>query len=662
MKRTLTLGVATMALVALLAAPVSAKEYTLQSPSKRLTLTVDVGAQTTYRLAVDGVEVVAPSAIALRLEDGRTFGPEAKVRKASRGEVCRQIASPFHRNPQVEDHYHHLTLQMRGGWSVEFRAYDDGVAYRFTTSLKEEQITIAEEVVEWRMSKDWPLVIPYCRPKADKHESSFESQYTWEPVSKASEHTALAFLPVLVDVGEQGKLLLMEADVEDYPGLFVSAVGDGLGLKGFGTPLPTDFRKNNTGAKRPNGYHTDKIALTAGTRTFPWRIVGWAEEDKHLPTNDMVYRLGAPSRIEDTNWIRPGRSAWEWWSGNRLTGVDFRVGINTETYLHHIDFAARYGLEYILIDAGWNKGFDLMAPIEGFDIEAICHHAEQKGVGVILWAVGNLLVEQAEVVCPHYAALGVKGFKVDYFDAQDQTTVRDIYRIAEVCARHKLVVDYHGMYKPTGLHRTWPNVLNYEGVYGLEQLKWTDGSKVDMPLNDVTIPFVRMAAGPMDYTQGAMINASKADFRPVRHRPMSQGTRAHQVGTYVVFDSPLVMLCDSPSLYEAETESTRFIAAIPSVFDHTEVVCGKVGEYIVTARRKGDVWYIGGLTSWESREVEIPLDFLGEGEWQAKMLLDGPNSDLTGTDYRTEQRTLRGGDTLKVAMSSGGGFAAIVRR
>ena len=662
MKRLFAICGALWLLTATLATPAAAKEYTLQSPSKRLTLTVDVAAQTTYRLAVDGVEVVAPSTIALRLGDGRTFGPEAKVRRASRGEVCEQIASPFHRNPQVNDHYHYLTLQMRGGWSVEFRAYDDGVAYRFTTSLKEEQITIAEEVVEWRMSEDWPLVIPYCRPRGDKYESSFESQYAWEPVSKASEHTALAFLPVLVDVGEQGKLLLMEADVEEYPGLFVSAVEGGLGLKGFGTPLPTDFRKNNTGAKRPNGHHTDKIALTSGSRTFPWRIVAWAEQDRDLPTNDMVYRLGAPSRIEDTSWIRPGRSAWEWWSGNRLTGVDFRVGINTETYLHHIDFAARYGLEYILIDAGWNEGFDLMAPIEGFDIEAICRHAEQKGVGVLLWAVGNLLVEQAEVVCPHYAALGVKGFKVDYFDAQDQTTVRDIYRIAEVCARHKLVVDYHGMYKPTGLSRTWPNVLNYEGVYGLEQLKWTDGSRVDMPLNDVTIPFVRMAAGPMDYTQGAMINASKEDFRPVRHRPMSQGTRAHQVGTYVVFDSPLVMLCDSPSLYEAEAESTRFIAAIPSVFDHTEVVCGKVGEYIVTARRKGDVWYIGGLTSWESREVEIPLDFLGEGEWQAEMFLDGPNSDLTGTDYRTEQRTLRGGDTLKVAMSSGGGFAAIVRR
>ena len=647
-----------LSLVAALCAhtTLSAKEYTLQSPSKRLTVVVDVAEQTHYRLLVDGVEVVAPSRIALALANGTTLGDNAKVKKTTKGSVNQTINAPFHRNPQVEEHYNHLTLQMRGDWALEFRAYDDGVAYRFRTSLGGE-VAVAEEIVEWKVNEDTPIVIPYCRPRNDKYESSFESQYTFEPISKMSTHTELAFLPVLVDVGEKGKLLLMEADVEDYPGLFVTAPESGLGVKAFCAPLPTEFRLNKDGAKRPKGYHTDLIANTSGTRTYPWRIVAWAEEDKLLPTNDMVYRLGAESRLADTSWIKSGRSAWEWWSGNRLTGVDFRVGINTETYKYHIDFAARYGLEYILIDAGWNEGHDLLKTIEGFDIVEICNYAEQKGVGVILWAVGNLLVERVEEVCAHYAALGVKGFKVDYFDAHDQTTVRDIYTIAEVCARHKLVVDYHGMYKPTGLSRTWPNVLNYEGVFGLEQLKWTDGSKVDMPLNDVTIPFIRMAAGPMDYTQGAMINASKADFRPIHGRPMSQGTRAHQVATYVVFDAPFVMLTDTPSNYLAEEETTRFIAAIPATFDHTEVVSGKVGEHIVTARRKGEEWFVGGLTSWEGRTIEVPLDFLGEGEWSADLFLDGVNSDLTGTDYRTEQRVVKGGASLTIEMKSGGGFA-----
>lgn len=660
MKRLLSLTLLLAAVVCSSTAAL-AKEYTLQSPSKRLSVVVDVAEQIHYRVLVDEAEVVAPSRIALRLADGTILGDNAKVRKAAKGSVAQTIAAPFHRNPQVDDTYNHITLLMRGEWSLEFRAYDEGVAYRFCTNLKGE-ISVAEEVVEWQMSQDWPLVIPYCRPRGDKYESSFESQYTWEPTSKAKEHNELAFLPVLIDVEKKGKLLLMEADVEDYPGLFVSAATEGVGLKGIATPLPTDFRKNNTGAKRPNGYHSDLVAITSGTRTFPWRIVAWAEQDRDLPTNDMVYRLGAPSRLEDTSWIKPGRSAWEWWSGNRLTGVDFRVGINTETYKYHIDFAAKYGLEYILVDAGWYKGFDLLATIDGFDIEAICRHAEEKGVGVILWAVGNLLVEQAEEACAHYAALGVKGFKVDYFDAHDQTTVRDVYRIAEVCAKYKMVVDYHGMYKPTGMSRTWPNVINYEGVYGLEQLKWTDGSKVDMPRNDVTIPFIRMAAGPMDYTQGAMINASKADFRPIRHRPMSQGTRAHQVATYVVFDAPFVMFTDTPSNYLAEDETTRFMATIPATFDHTEVVCGKVGDYIVTARRSGEKWFLGGLTSWEGRTIDIPLDFLGEGEWKAELFLDGVNADLTGTDYRTEKRTIKGGDTLSVEMKSGGGFAAIVSR
>lgn len=640
--------------------PLLAKEYILQSPSQRLTLTVDVAEQIHYRLAVDDVEVIAPSRIALRVNN-TTLGDRAKVRRASRGSVSQTIAAPFHRNPTVDDTYNHLTLRMRDGWSIEFRAYDEGIAYRFCTEL-EGEVEINEEIVEWNMSEDWPLIIPYCRPRADKYESSFESQYTFEPTSKVGEHEEFAFLPILVDVGAKGKLLLMESDVEEYPGLFATATEDGLGVKAFCAPLPTEFKKNNTGAKRPKGYHTDIVATTSGSRTLPWRIVAWAEQDRQLPTNDMVYRLGDECRLEDIDWIRPGRSAWEWWSGNRLTGVDFRVGINTETYKYHIDFAARYGIEYILIDAGWYEGFDLLKTIDGFDIEEITHYAEQKGVGVILWAVGTLLEERAEEVCAHYAALGVKGFKVDYFDAHDQTTVRDIYKLAEVCARHKLVIDYHGMYKPTGLSRTWPNVLNYEGVFGLEQLKWTDGKRVDMPLNDVTIPFIRMAAGPMDYTQGAMINASKADFRPINHRPMSQGTRAHQVATYVVFDAPLVMLTDTPSHYLAEDETTRFITAIPSVFDHTEVVSGKVGEYIITARRKGDVWYVGGLTSWEGRTVEVPLTFLGEGDWSAELFVDGVNSDLTGSDYRTEHRTIEGGDTLTVEMSSGGGFAAIFRQ
>ena len=634
----------------------SAKEYTLQSPSKRLTVVVDVAEQIHYRLLVDEMEVLTPSRIALSLTNGTTLGDNAKVRKEAKGSVSQTIEAPFHRNPQVEDTYNYLTLQMRGGWALELRAYDEGVAYRFNTSLGGE-VAVKEEIVEWMTSEDYSLVIPYCRPRKDKYESSFESQYTFEPISQMGTHEELAFLPVLVDVGAKGKLLLMEADVEDYPGLFVTAPENGLGVKGLCAPLPTEFRLNKDGAKRPKGYHTDIIANTAGSRTYPWRIVAWAEEDKLLPTNDMVYRLGAESRLADTSWIKPGRSAWEWWSGNRLTGVDFRVGINTNTYKYHIDFAARYGLEYILIDAGWNEGHDLLKTIEDFDIVEITRYAEQKGVGVILWAVGNLLVERAEEVCAHYAALGVKGFKVDYFDAHDQTTVRDIYTIAEVCARHKLVVDYHGMYKPTGLSRTWPNVLNYEGVFGLEQLKWTDGSKVNMPLNDVTIPFIRMAAGPMDYTQGAMINASKADFRPINHRPMSQGTRAHQVATYVVFDAPFVMLTDSPSNYIAEDETTRFIAAIPATFDHTEVVSGRVGEYIVTARRKGEEWFVGGLTSWEGRTIEVPLDFLGEGKWSAELFLDGVNSDLTGSDYRTSQRTVKAGEALEIEMKSGGGFA-----
>lgn len=643
-----------------------AKEYhnQLTSPNGRLKVDVTVGEQhTTWALSIDGKEVMLPSRLALALCDGTVLGDKATLRKAYTNTTKGTIEAPLYRQATIEEHYKALTLQMRGGYSIEFRAYDDGVAYRFVTNLKTPQVDVADEVVEFRFAEDYPIVIPYTSGyHRTPYTSSFESQYTFGRLSDVAAATEYAFTPLLVDVGESGRVLIMESDVESYPGLFVESLSEGYGFKGVLTPLPTAMKATESGSLYPAGYQEGIIAKTVGTRSYPWRIVGWAESDTDLPLNDMVYKLAAPNRIGSTDWIKGGRSSWEWWNGTRLTGVDFPAGINTDTYKYHIDFAARYGLEYILIDAGWNKGFDLMSPIDEVDVEELCRYADKQGVGIILWAVGALLDEQGEQVCPHYAAMGVKGFKVDYFESQEQLTVEQTYRLADVCARHKLLLDIHGIYKPTGLSRTYPNVVNYEGVFGLEQLKWTDRTKADMPRNDVTIPFIRMAAGPMDYTQGAMLNATKSDFRAIDKRPMSQGTRAHQVATYVVFDSPLVMLCDSPSNYLAEEESTRFIADIPSVFESMVILSGKVGEWIVTARQRDGVWYVGGLTSWEGRCVEVDFSFLGEGEWSCQMLCDGVNSNLTASDYATRSHTVHSGDTLSVPMASGGGFAMILRK
>ena len=644
-------------------AAAAGRNYTLGSPDGRLQLTVTVGDSTTYALSVAGRSVVAPSRIAMRTDDGRVFGDGARVRKVSRGRTEETIAAPLYRQSRFTAAYDWLTLQLSNDCSLEFRAYNDGVAYRFSTSAK-DSLTIVNECVAFNLAEDFPLVIPYADRRPDLYESSFESQYTFERAADVASHTdRLAFLPITVDLGADGHLLLTESDVEDYPGLFITCGASPHSLAGVHPPVPAEIRITGSGSKRPVRY-TDYTARVAGRRTYPWRVIGYAADDTQLPVNNMVYQLAAPNRIGDTSWIRGGRSTWDWWNGVRLYGVDFRAGINTETYRYHIDFAAEYGIDYVLIDDGWYRRSETtrFEPVDGLDIAQLCSYAAQKGVRILLWAVGNALLEEAESMCAKYAAMGVAGFKVDFFDAQDQHLVQDIYALAEVTARHRLLIDYHGMYKPTGLSRTYPNVVNYEGVFGLEQLKWTDRDRADMPLNDVTLPFIRMAAGPIDYTQGAMINATKEDFRAIDKRPMSQGTRAHQVATYVVFDSPLVMLCDSPTHYILQSETTRYITNIPTVFDRTEILDGRIGQYIVTARERDGKWYVGGLTSWEPRTATVDCAFLGEGEWQARIFRDGINSDRSAEDYRTETRTVSSASRLEIDMAPGGGFAICFER
>ena len=656
-------------LITLLALPlialqgVDAKVYSVKSPSGVLEVMVDVAEKTTYTLSVNGEQVLATSRIAMELECGAVLGDNMRVRKASTGSKSEHIVAPMYRQAEFDAVYNYLTIASRDGYSIEFRAYDDGVAYRFVTAKKGE-LTVKNEVVEFNFPEDYNLVIPYADKRNDPYYSSFESQYTLEKTSDVKSHVdRLAFMPVMVDAGKNGKLLLTESDVEDYPGLFVTFAEEKIGLKAFPTPRPSEWKITGSGSKRPTAY-AEIVAITKGERTFPWRVVGYADDDTQLPVNNMVYQLAAPSRVEDTSWIKGGKSTWDWWNGVRLYGVDFRAGINTETYKYHIDFAAKYGIEYVMLDDGWYPFHErnLLKPYESMNIPELVKYAEERGVKLLLWAVGQTLLEQVEEACEHYSKMGIAGFKVDFFDAQDQLLVQDIYRLAEVTAKHKLLIDFHGMYKPTGLSRTYPNVINYEGVFGLEQMKWTDRDRADMPLNDVLIPYIRMAAGPMDYTQGAMLNAAKGDFRSIDKRPMSQGTRAHQVAMYVVYDAPFSMLCDTPSNYLREEETTRYIASIPTVFETSKVISGKVGEHIVMARQKDGVWYVGGLTSWVARDVEVDFSFLGEGEWEVALFRDGINADLTGLDYKTETLSVKSADKHQIHMAPGGGFAMIIKQ
>lgn len=650
-----------LAIAALLSITLQAKDYGVTSPNGRLTLSINCEKSCTWTLSIDGTPVSTGNRIGMECELPKgaikLLGDKPKVQKVKQGQVRTKIATPLYRQKVITDHYNWLTLKMKGGYDIELRAYDQGVAYRLVTHMK-DSLSIRNEFVEFRNTDKMDAFIPYQHgnPKEDIYETSFEDTYAFVPAGTQARTDRFAFLPILAKTGK-GSLLLMESDIEDYPGMFIRTEADTW--KAEFPPIPSAFKYSRRYNVHRSGYG-NIIARTAGSRTFPWRIIGYADKDEDLPINDLTWLLASPSRLNDISWIEPGLSSWDWWNDFKLTGVDFQSGINTQTYLHHIDFAASFGLKYIVLDEGWYKAPDIMHPIPEIDIKALCDHAAAKGIKVILWATGAL-VDMADMdkVFDHYAALGVAGFKLDFFDGQDALTVNQVHRLAKSTAQRHLVLDLHGIFKPSGLNRTWPNLIGFEGVYGEENLSRQD---LDMPLYDVTFPYIRQVSGPTDYTPGAMRNAARGEKVLVARGGASQGTRAHQIALYVVLDQPFGILCDSPSLYEKEPLTTAYIASIPTVFDRTFVLSGRVGESIVTAREKDDKWYIGGLTNWDARDVTVDLSFLPAGKWKAIVYKDGVNAHKYGEDFVLDSFTVTASDTLPLHMAPAGGFAVILER
>lgn len=647
------------------------KSYTIHSPDRTIGITLTVGNRIAYEVRVDGRTVVAPTPVAMTLDDGTVWGGSAQPSRIRKGMVDTSFATPFYIKKRVADHYNWLRADFRQGFAIELRAYDDGVAYRFI-STTDRSLVVASEEAGAAFPEDWTCWVPYVRdcdgteivPFGSQFKTSFENLYTVTRLSKL-DPARLAFLPLVVAADDGVKLCFTEADLQAYPGMYFNYPGQGYSLRGIFAPYPK--RTHDGGHDNLQNVvdeYDNFIAKAAPQTSFPWRTILIAREDRQLLDNDMVMRLAEPSRLEDVSWIRPGLAAWEWWNDWGLHGVGFEAGINTPTYKHYIDFAARNGIAYLVMDDGWSKDkTDLMSGgSDRLDLEEVLRYAKEKDVGIILWAGYRAFDRDMEEVCRHYSALGVKGFKVDFMDRDDQQIAEFLYRGAATAAKYGLLLDYHGIYKPAGLQRTYPNVVNFEGIFGLEQLKWTDKTDADMPAYDCTFPFIRQVAGPVDYTQGAMRNASRKNFRAVNNHPMSQGTRAHQVATYVVFDSPLVMLCDSPTAYEKEPETLDYIVRFPTRFDQTLIPAGEIGRYIVTARRAGDRWYLGALTNWDAREVEVKLDFLGDGRWKARIFRDGVNADRYGEDYLLEERTVTAADSLAMAMAPGGGYAVQFER
>lgn len=645
-----------------------AKDYSVKSPDGNLDVTVKADDKDLkWSVKYEGQMVVNPSAIDLTYTDGGKLSTKSTVKKAKREKVNSTFETPLYRKSRVSDQYNQLSLTFGNGNELQVRAYDDAAAYRIVLHGK-DSVDIASETAEFNFGGEKKAWIPYANDLRDKsypYSFSFESYYDESPLGEMYADS-LACTPLLIELGEGRKALVIEGALMDYPGMFLKRSTDGNSLQSVHAPVPSADRQG--GYNRLNLIPTaaeDYIARVAGDSALPWRVVAVSNNDAQLADLDFAMRLAEPNRLGDTSWIKPGKVAWDWWNDWGLTGVDFEAGINTETYKHYIDFASRKGLEYVILDEGWAKDSGSLSEINpDIDLEAIISHANDKNVGIILWATWQQLRNDYANLLRKYADMGVKGFKVDFFDRDDQTVVSSVAKIAEEAGKLGLILDLHG-FRPIGIQRTYPNIVNYEGVKGLENYKWGTfrEGEPDQLRYDVTIPYIRMAAGPLDYTPGAMTNSTKASYRPSNDAPMSLGTRAHQVAMYVVYDGALQMLADSPTAYDREPDCADFMAQIPTVFDETKVLVGEVGEYVATARRVGDVWYVGAMTNASPRTLELPLEFLNtESTYEATILSDGINASKHPTDYKISSKQLAkdSSQTLTIDLAPGGGWTAIL--
>ncbi len=625
-----------------------AKDYKLSSPDGRIVVTINAGPELRWTASYDGKEIISSVEMGMVLTNGKTLGENETVKKSLPGKVNQRL-EPVVANKRsvITDECNTLTISFRSGFALQFRAYNDGVACRFETSFKDE-ITVQNEITNIQ----FPTGSHAWYPLEESFMSHNERNYIYSSLDTlASKH--LASLPALFRTNGIN-VLLTEADIEDYPGMWIRGNGQGK-LTGTHPKYP-DAEKLDGDRNLFVTSTKDYIAKTKGTRTFPWRVFVVAHNDGQLIESDMVFKLAAPQRLTDTKWIKPGQVAWDWWNANNIFGVDFRSGINNDTYKYYIDFASDNGIEYVILDEGWYRiGGNVLESVPEVNVQELCRYAESRNVGIILWVVFKTLWDDIDEALALYEKWGVKGIKVDFMQRDDQKMVNFYYEATRKAADHHLLIDFHGAYKPDGLGRTYPNALTREGVKGMENNKW---SKDITPEHDVTLPFTRMVAGPMDFTPGAMINMDQVNFNPQFTRPSSQGTRVHQMALYVVFESPLQMLSDSPSNYIKEQECTDFIVKVPVVWDDLKVLDAKVGDFVLLARRSGKDWFVGGLTDWSGREFELDMSFLPAGDYSMDVFQDGINAANHAQDYKHLKMNVKSGDKMKITMAPGGGWAA----
>jgi len=646
-----SINVLTLSLFVMISCSALSAQSILESPNQQITVTIDYQDQLMYSVSYKDHDIIKKSPISLIINDGTILGKNCKATKEQKRTIKETITPVVaERRSKIINHCHEVKLKLDGNYGVIFRVYDDGFAWRFYTEF-DQSIKIKNEQVTFSFTEDCPIFYPEPH---DEFHCSFENLYIKDKVSSIDPDLH-SFLPVMVECKDSVKVLITEVDLEKYPGLWLTRdYKKPTQLIGRFAPYPLEekiFDNRTMEATKQADY----IALCQGKRSFPWRAVAIVPEDGDLLESDFVYRLSPELAVEDTSWIKPGKVPWDWWNALNLWGVDFETGINTATYMHYIDFAAQNNLEYVILDEGWSELDDLLDLNPDVDLHKLIAYGKKKGVGIILWCVWIPLDRQMDKIMPIFKKWGVKGLKVDFMNRDDQKVVEFYERCVKTAAQNHLLVDLHGAYKPTGLQRAYPNLLTQEGVLGLEFNKWSDRAT---PEYAVTAPFIRMFAGPMDYTPGAMNNAQKRSFHADHHRPMSQGTRAHQMAQFVVFNSPLQMLADTPSAYRQNPECLEFLSRIPVTWDQTLALKAKVGDYLAVARRKDKDWYVGAMTDWQPREMTIDFGFLPGGKYTAKIISDGINADKIGIDYKHQTHQVSTDTKMKIKLAPGGGWTA----
>ena len=632
----------------------------ISSPSGMIKLSVSIGSIFTYSVSYNNNLLIAPSAIDMILKGGRKLSDKLTESKISTSSNNSIIVSPVpEKRKSIPDIYNEMVVKLPNSFSIIFRVYDDGIAYRIVTTFK-DNIQVQNEIAEFSFPSNYLLYYPEVakRDNQDIFHTSFEEPYQVKAMDSLT-NANLCFIPVLVAPSNAPKISIAESDLEDYPGMFITGTGSNKLLGKFAPyPLQESILKGLYSQVYVS-QRADYIAKTKGARNFPWRVLMIAPQDKDLPANDLVYRLASPSRIENVSWVQPGKATDEWIITENLFNVPFKTGINTATYKYYIDFAKRFGFDRIMMDAGWSDNNDLFKINPDINIDEIVAYAKSKNIKLSMWTLAMTLDNQLELALQQFNKWGVDFIMTDFIDRDDQKAVNFYYKVAEACARHKIMIMFHGAFKPSGFGRTYPNAVTRESVLGSEYNIWSEKAT---PEHNLLLPFIRMTAGPMDYEPGILDNATQKTFRPIPEKVMSLGTRCQQLAMFVVYESPMQFFSGNPSQGLLEPAFMDLLGSIPTTWDNTIVLDAKVGDYIITARKKNNDWYIGAMNDLTAREFTIPLNFLEDANFDATICEDGINADRYASDYKLYNKSLTNKDSITIKMAPGGGYVIRLKK